>query len=252
MSEDEATNPDAADGSSVEAPENESDRITDSDAPEEAAPAAENVEQDGEEVGDEGDAVAGDESVAELNAAIEERDDQIAEYQERIEELEGKLARKQADFQNYKKRAKKRQQQIKDRATEDLVSRLLGVRDNLTRALEEEHGSVEDLREGVEMTLREFDRVLADEDVAEISPEPGSEVDPQRHEVMARVDSDEPEGTIASVFTPGYRMGEKVVQNAQVTVSNGELADAEPSDETAADAESAAGEAEATSDADEE
>ncbi len=106
------------------------------------------------------------------------------------------------------------------------------------------------------MTLREFDRVLADENVSEIDPEPGTETDPQRHEVMMTVDSDQPEGTIADVYTPGYEMGEKVIQNAQVTVSNGELADesagsnpdAAEADTDAADGETADAESADSSD----
>ncbi|WP_327051728.1 nucleotide exchange factor GrpE [Halomicrococcus gelatinilyticus] len=137
------------------------------------------------------------------------------------EELQSKLKRKQADFQNYKKRAKKRQEQIEERATEDLVERLLDVHENLKRAVEDDHENVESLREGVELTLREFDRVLDEENVDEIDPEPGTEVDPQRHEVMMRVDSDQPEDTIADVYRAGYEMGDKVLQSAQITVSDG-------------------------------
>ncbi|ADJ15879.1 nucleotide exchange factor GrpE [Halalkalicoccus jeotgali] len=152
--------------------------------------------------------------IAELEAELEERE-------ERIEELESRLKRTQADFQNYKKRAKKRQEQLEKRATEDLVTRLLDVRDNLKRALEEESEDAESLKQGVEMTLSEFDRVLEDERVSEVAPEPGAEVDPQRHEVMMRVESDQPEGAIDEVYTPGYEMSEKVLRPAQVTVSDG-------------------------------
>ncbi|SFS49273.1 nucleotide exchange factor GrpE [Halostagnicola kamekurae] len=175
------------------------------------------------------------ETIGELQAALEQRDERIEAYEAEVEDLQSRLKRKQADFQNYKKRAKKRQEQMKERATEDLVERLVGVRDNLKRALEEESGDVESLRDGVDMTLREFDRILEDENVTEIDPEPGAEVDPQRHEVMMNVDSDQPEGTVADVFTPGYEMGEKVIQNAQITVSNGEFA--EEGVEAGADAE---------------
>ncbi|MFC6904660.1 nucleotide exchange factor GrpE [Halalkalicoccus tibetensis] len=150
----------------------------------------------------------------ELEADLEERE-------ERVEELESKLKRTQADFQNYKKRAKKRQKQVEERATEDLVERLLDVRDNLNRAVEEESEDVESLQEGVEMTLSEFDRVLEEEGVSEVAPEPGAEVDPQRHEVMMRVESDRPKGSVDEVYTSGYEMGEKVLRPAQVTVSDG-------------------------------
>ncbi|APX96179.1 nucleotide exchange factor GrpE [Natronorubrum daqingense] len=164
-------------------------------------------------------------TIEELRAELEARGEKLEEYEATEEDLKSRLKRKQADFQNYKKRAKKRQQQIKDRATEDLVERLIGVRDNMKRALEEESDDTDSLREGIEMTMREFDRILEDENVSEIDPDPGTESDPQRHEVMMRVDSDQPEGTIADVYTPGYEMGDKVIQNAQVTVSNGELED---------------------------
>ncbi|UPV99211.1 nucleotide exchange factor GrpE [Halorussus gelatinilyticus] len=141
--------------------------------------------------------------------------------EERADDLESKLKRNRADFQNYKKRAKKRQEQMKDRATEDLVENLLDVRDNLKRAVEDDHENVESLKEGVEMTLKELDRVFDDENVEEIAPEPGTETDPQRHEVMMQVESDQPEGTVADVYQPGYEMGEKVLRAAQVTVSDG-------------------------------
>ena len=169
-------------------------------------------------------------TIGDLQEDLEEREDELTareddleDANERVEELEGALKHKQADFQNYKKRAKKRQEQLKKRATEDLVTRLVGVRDNLKRALGEESNDVDSLRDGLEMTLREFDRILEDENVEEVDPEPGTEVDPQRHEVMMTVDSALPEGTIEEVYRPGYEMAEKVIQNAQVTVSNGEL-----------------------------
>ncbi len=170
------------------------------------------------------------ETIGDLRDRLDERERRLADREsdledanERVTELEGALKRKQADFQNYKKRAKKRHEQLKERATEDLVSRLVGVRDNLRRALEEETDDVETLREGLEMTVREFDRLLDDENVEEIDPEPGTDVDPQRHEVMMTVDSSRPEGTIEEVYRPGYEMAGKIIQEAQVTVSNGEL-----------------------------
>jgi len=187
------------------------------------------------------------ETIDQLQAELEDAEATIDEYEAEIEDLKSRLKRKQADFQNYKKRAKKRQQQIKDRATEDLVERLIGVRDNLKRALEEESGDAESLQQGVEMTLREFDRILEDENVSEIDPDPGTETDPQRHEVMMKIDSAHPEGTIADVYTPGYEMGEKVIQNAQVTVSNGELeGDEERDDDGDAGADTPSGDADDT------
>ena len=154
-----------------------------------------------------------------LAAEVEEAVTRADEAEERVAELESSLKRTKADFQNYKKRAKKRQEREKARATEDLVARLTEVRDNLVRALDQEEGA--EIRPGVESTLDSFDRVLEEENVSPIDPDAGEPVDPERHEVMMRVDSDRPEGTVVDVYKPGYEMADKVLEAAQVTVSDG-------------------------------
>jgi len=162
------------------------------------------------------------ERVAREIQSLRERNDDLDECLEEreatVDDLESKLKRKQAEFQNYKRRMDERREQERKRATEDLVARLVGVRDNLKRGLEQDG----DIREGVESTLRQFDEVLEAENVEEIAPDPGEDVDPQRHEVLMRVESDRPSGTVADVHRPGYEMGEKVIRPAQVTVSDDE------------------------------
>ena len=159
------------------------------------------------------------ERAEELETDLSETEAELSEKIERIEELESTLKRTKADFQNYKKRTEKRKEQIKERATEDLVERLIDVRDNLVRALEQDTDA--DIRDGIEATLSTFDRVLEDENVEAIHPEPGSETDPQVHEVVMRVEGEQPEGRVEDVYRPGYRMAGKVLQAAQVTVSDG-------------------------------
>ncbi|TKX75535.1 nucleotide exchange factor GrpE [Halorubrum sp. GN11_10-6_MGM] len=179
--------------------------------------------------GDEGEALAAavaehDEAlsreVAALEAELAETREELRERDEEVEELTSKLARVKADFSNYKERAKRKQEEIRERASEALVERLTPVRNDLLRALDQEEGS--DLRPGVESTLEKFDEVLADEGVESIDPEPGEAVDPARHQVMLRVDSDRPEGVIHEVYEPGYEMGDRVLSEAKVTVSTGD------------------------------
>ena len=158
--------------------------------------------------------------VAEIESRVARLETELAEKDEEADELQDRLKRTQADFQNYKKRAKKRQDQIRETATEDFVERVVTVRDNLVRALDQDEDA--DIRPGIESTLEEFDRILATEDVSTIDPEPGTDVDPTRHEVMMRVASDQPEGTVADVYQPGYEMAEKVIREAQITVSTGD------------------------------
>jgi molecular chaperone GrpE len=156
--------------------------------------------------------------VAALEAELDETRDELLEAEAEAEELTSKLARVKADFSNYKQRAKRKQEEIRERASEQLVERITPVRNDLLRALDQEEGS--DLRPGVESTLEKFDEVLAEEGVEPIAPEPGDEVDPSRHQVMLRVESDQPEGTVHEVYEPGYEMGDRVVSEAKVTVSD--------------------------------
>ena len=158
--------------------------------------------------------------VAGLEADLAETRAELLEAEEEVEELTSTLARVKADFSNYKQRAKRKQDEIRERASEALVERITPVRNDLLRALDQEEGS--DLRPGVESTLEKFDEVLADEGVEPIDPDPGEAVDPARHQVMLRVESDRPEGTIHEVYEPGYEMGDRVVSEAKVTVSAGE------------------------------
>ncbi len=144
---------------------------------------------------------------------------ELEDARNRADDFESRLKRKQADFQNYKKRQQERLEEEKQRATEDLVTRLLDVRDNLERALDQDEDV--DIRGGVETTLDQFDEQLARENVEQIRPETGGETDPQRHEVLATVESDQPEGTIAEVHRTGYEMAGKVLRPAQVVVSDG-------------------------------
>jgi molecular chaperone GrpE len=144
---------------------------------------------------------------------------QLNEREAEIEDLQSRLKRKQADFQNYKKRQKKRLKEQKERATEDLVERLLDVRDNLRRALDQDENT--DIRSGVESTLRQFDEQFERENVTPVEPNPGEDVDPQRHEALATIASDQPEGTVAEVHRPGYEMAGKVIRPAQVAISDG-------------------------------
>lgn len=168
----------------------------------------------------------------EEEARVEELEEKLDEKEETIQELKDRIRHLQADFENYKKRQQREQERIREQATEKLIERLLDVRDNLDRALEE-GDDVESLRDGLRMTAQEFDRVLDAEGVTTISPEPGTEVDPTRHEVVFRTEADAPEGTVAELYRPGYAMNDSILRAAQVSVSAGQ-----PESEASADAES--------------
>lgn len=164
---------------------------------------------------------ADSESLAREVASLRKRADSA---EAECAELEERVRRIQADFQNYKKRTERRREEEAARATQDLVERLLPVRENLDRAVNQD--SETDIRDGVEATLVELDTVLENEGVTPIDPSPGNDVDPKRHEVVHREDDDA--DSIATVYRRGYEMAGTVIRPAQVTV--GTVADSERDD----------------------
>lgn len=230
MGEDDDGARDGPDGG--DAPETEPDPETDADAEDDQASAAPD------------DPEALKERVAELEAERDELQAELSDAEAEIEDLTERLQRKAADFENYKKRQQRRREEVEAAATESLLERLLDVRDNLKRATDQQAEDVESLREGVKLTLAELDKVLDAEDVSEIDPEPGTDVEPTRHEVMLRVESDQPADRIAEVYQPGYERGDKVLRPAQVTVSDGPTEEADDVEATgeADDAEATDGE----------
>ena len=112
---------------------------SDAESTEGASPLADRVEEYDAELA---------EDVSELESRLAEAESELDEKAARIDELEGALKRSKADFKNYKKRAKRREEEIRERATEDFVGRIVSVRDNLVRALDQDEGA--DIRSGIE------------------------------------------------------------------------------------------------------
>jgi len=139
---------------------------------------------------------------------------------ERIAELEGELATVRADFYNYRQRMAKERQQMRRLVTDDTISALLPVLDNLDRALTvPEDGSAKDVLVGVGMVRRQFLSTLEELGVR-IIPTEGASFDPALHDAVETVPVEDPEldGRILEELTRGYRTDERVLRASRVTV----------------------------------
>ena len=139
---------------------------------------------------------------------------------ERVAELEGELAAARADFYNYRQRMAKERQQIRRLVTDDTISSLLPVLDNLDRALTvPEDGSAKDVLVGVGMVRRQFLSTLEELGVR-IIPTEGASFDPALHDAVETVPVEDPEqdGQILEELTRGYRTDERVLRASRVTV----------------------------------
>lgn len=146
------------------------------------------------------------------------------------EETRAQLLRTMADLDNTRKRADKQVSDAKVYAIEKFAGDLLSVSDNLARALEalpdEDRASLseagQNLLGGIEMTQKELHTALGRHGVTPIDAEPGDPFDPNFHQAVAQVPSEHRNGTIASLFQPGWKIGDRTLRAAMVAVSAGE------------------------------
>jgi molecular chaperone GrpE len=144
----------------------------------------------------------------------------IAELQEGNRGTRDRMLRIAADFENFKKRSRREQQDAVRRAEDKLVIEFLPVLDNLERALQHAESEASPLAEGVRMVQKQFLTLL---EKSEIKPfeSLGLAFDPERHEAIQQTHSDAPAGTIAQQLQRGYLRGERLVRPALVMVSLG-------------------------------
>ena len=156
-------------------------------------------------------------------ALRQERDDlqkQLEQASAEAGKLKDQLLRTAAEYDNFRKRSDREKKAIYADATADAVSGLLGVADNLERALAQKDCTVEDLRKGIEMVQNEMRSALKKLNVTEMGAV-GDAFDPALHNAVAHIEDETlGENVVAQVFQKGYRIGDKVVRHAMVQVAN--------------------------------
>ncbi len=142
----------------------------------------------------------------------------VAELQQEIADLRDRSIRTLADFENYRRRSDREREDLRRYAAGDVLRDLLPVVDNLQRALAA-GGTVDDLKVGVELTLRQFTELLRQRGVAEV-PALGEPFDPAVHEAVARVDDATVETpTVVDELQRGYTIHGKLLRPALVRVA---------------------------------
>ncbi|MDH5447695.1 MAG: nucleotide exchange factor GrpE [Candidatus Bathyarchaeota archaeon] len=156
--------------------------------------------------------------IAEENGTLELAN-ALKEEKKRSEDYLNRLKYMQADFENLKKRLDNQIKEIRKYSNERLVLELLGIVDELEVAIQEtkQAQSVEILLKGVEMTLKKLKKVLELEEVSPIDCI-GQTFDPSKHEVVAKIESEE-EGIIIEEIRKGYIMKGKVIRPSAVKIA---------------------------------
>jgi molecular chaperone GrpE len=130
-----------------------------------------------------------------------------------------RLARLQAEFDNFRKRNLREQQDFREYALTDTLKQLLPILDSLDRASKVEDVSVEDLRSGVELIDRQFHDVLTRLGVEPITAA-GQPFDPNLHQAIQMVETTEvPDHHVIDELQRGYRLRDRVLRAAMVRVA---------------------------------
>lgn len=145
---------------------------------------------------------------------------QTEEQRKSIEELEANNSRLRAEFHNFKKAVARETQELVHRAEENLLFKLLGLYEDLERALDHTEKIDENFLSGVRMIYRRMLSIMQEEGIEEINPETGKLFDPFLHEVSETVETDSfEEMTVVEVEEKGYSFRSKVLKPARVIVA---------------------------------
>jgi molecular chaperone GrpE len=151
-----------------------------------------------------------------------EMNTQLESAREEAKQSFEKYLRAVAEFENYKKRSAKENEDFRKYANEALIKALLPVVDNLERAVKsakEEGSDIQALLTGVELTLNELVKVFNQSQVKKIDAL-GESFDPNFHQAMMQEISDEhPENTVLQELQTGYTLHNRLLRPAMVIVS---------------------------------
>jgi len=157
-------------------------------------------------------------SPAEATAA-KPLEEQLAEAEARVEQQRETALRALAEADNVRKRAAAEVASAQKFALERFAESLLPVLDSLEAALGTAQDTPEAVKNGIELTLKQLRSALEKAGVADIAPATGAKFDPNWHQAMAAVESDSEPNTVVSVLQRGWRLHERVLRPALVTVA---------------------------------
>lgn len=159
------------------------------------------------------------EETAEPAVEVEKADSEAEKVAKELAAAKDQLLRTMAEYDNFRKRSQREKDALRAEIITNVTSKFLPVLDNLERALQTECTD-ENYKKGVEMINDSFLETLKGLGVEEIQSD-GAPFDPNFHQAVQRVDNPELEsGTVAQTFAKGYKIGDKVIRFAMVSVAN--------------------------------
>ncbi|MBE6820111.1 MAG: nucleotide exchange factor GrpE [Ruminococcaceae bacterium] len=153
---------------------------------------------------------------------VEEETVETAEQklQKELDEKNEQFLRLCAEYDNFRKRSQKEKQDIYTSSRAEIVKDLLPVLDNFDRAAENKECSFEDYKKGIDLIFTQLGEILKKLGIEAYGAR-GDEFDPNIHNAVMTVEDPElGENQVASVFSKGYKLGDRIIREAVVQVAN--------------------------------
>lgn len=148
-------------------------------------------------------------------------EDELAKLEAKVAELQDAFMRAKAEGENIRRRAQEDIAKAHKFAIESFAEAMVPVRDSLEMALKIETPSIESLKEGVEMTLKQLNAAFEKNRLLEVNPAQGEKLDPMKHQAISMVPAEQDANTIVTVLQKGYTIADRLLRPALVTVAQG-------------------------------
>jgi molecular chaperone GrpE len=166
----------------------------------------------------EGDAAAAT-AQASTTPAEPSVEEQLSATEAKLAETHDAFMRAKAEGENIRRRAQEDVSKAHKFAIESFAEAMVPVRDSLEMALKVESPTVESLKEGVDMTLKQLTSAFEKNRLVEIMPAQGDKLDPMKHQAVAVVPADQEANTVVNVLQKGYMIADRLLRPAIVTAA---------------------------------
>ena len=167
-----------------------------------------------------------DDAVEEMNSEQDNSAEvDVEKLQAELAEAKEKFVRAHAEMENVRRRADNEVSKARKFAIEKFAAELLPVKDSLELAssveiADDNAEALEKMREGLELTLKMLEKAFEKFNVEELNPAAGEQLDPEAHQAMGTMESDEHEhNQVVNVVQKGYRLNDRLLRPAMVMVA---------------------------------
>ena len=179
---------------------------------------ADDMVQETQENPIEHEAVLAEDLVDTLLSGDDATKNQLSALEEENARLKDQLLRTVAEMDNVRRRAAEDVTKAHKFSIEKFAENMVPVQDSLEKALQDNSGDVQALREGVKLTFKQLTAALEKSGVVELNPK-GEKFDPHFHQAISMVPSELESGLVVEVLQKGFKIADRVLRPALVIVA---------------------------------